>query len=722
MIFFKNEIAAKFFGLCCFFMCTFSVFGQEDTLTEKGLSVIKILAFPENERLAKIPGTVALLSEERWSANDQTSLQNTLNSVPGVSMESRGYGGSQRINIRGNFLRNPFAVRNVKMYLSGIPLSSPDGTAPLEMIDAFDIGSMEVLKGPIGSLYGSGTGGALLIAPKLKIGGRPFTANAGVLVGEYGLFRSQNEIYWRKEKLIQRLSAVYQENKGYREQEFNRKMNVTYLFRSIPTYKRSLTGYFNFFNGNLGLPGSLNATQVELDPQQANTFSKNNNAALYRTRLFGGLSQAFYWLKGIVLNLSVYGMYAQKYNPYGTSASYSQNGYKDEETVGYGTRTNFIYTFFRANDLVGRLGVGGELQLEHFDGTEWTNVLGRPGDLKYNYQVDYLSWLGFVSTDFEWKRFLFLNVGASINQTRHNISATTASFTHLDSLATWSPKILPRIALLYQPLRGWSAHGSISYGNSNPTVNEQVEIQQLSGVTGFSESYGLLPEHGINYEIGIKKAYRTRWLFEVTGYYFNLKQAILPFNKEVFFEETQTTEEFTYYSNAGRLSQKGLEFSVNYEYVNDGLRLFPKMNFYVNGQLTEYTFGAYQLDGNEHAGNRIPGMPYSSLNSGIKLSTELDRFALSIQHNYVDRIPINNANTAWTNPYHLLHLRVDSSPKVLQKVSKSGNVGAVKLSFGINNVLNTHYTSFLQTNGFGGRYYNPAPVRNYFVAITLQLD
>lgn len=722
MLFFKKKNAAKLLGLCCFFIYSFNVSGQQDTTAQIGLGPVTIIAFPENFRLARIPGTVALIPKERWSANDQTSLQSGLNSIPGVSMESRGYGGSQRINIRGNFLRNPFAIRNVKMYLDGIPLSSPDGTAPLEMIDAFDVQSMDVLKGPIGSLYGSGTGGALLITPKLEMGAQPFTASAGMLVGEYGLLRTQNEAYWRKKRLLQRLSAVYQENKGYRDQEANRKMNVTYTMRFFPNEKRSFFGYFNFFNGNLELPGSINATQVKDNPRQANTFSNTNNAALYRTRLFGGLSYRRYFSKGQSLSTNVYGMYAQKYNPYGTSASYSQNGFKDEQTIGYGTRTTYKTTYLRRSNVSGVLNAGGELQLEHFDGTEWTNVLGRPDELKYNYKVDYVTWLGFVSTDLIWNGKLFANLGASINQSRHNISATSQSFVHIDSLATWQPNVLPRIALLYQFNKIISVHVSVSYGNSNPTVNEQVEIQQLTSVTGFAESYGLQPEHGINYEIGVKSAPTGKLLLELTAYQFELKQAILPYSKEVFVEETQSTEEFTLYTNAGRLIQKGIEFSANYNFIHAYNRFFSDVDLYFNGQLTEYTFGNYTLDQNNFAGLRIPGMPVSTLNSGVKCTTQNDRISVSIQHNYVDRIPINNSNTVWTGAYHLVNFRIDTTPRLIRKTFKNDQDGRIKFSFGINNLLNTSYTSFLQTNGFGGRYYNPAPVRNYYAGITLLLD
>src|SRR5690606_27814540 len=71
--------------------------------------------------------------------------------------------GSYRISIRGSSLRAPFGVRNVKIYYNGIPFTDPGGTSYLNQLGYNNVNSLEIIKGPAGSLYGAGTGGILLL-------------------------------------------------------------------------------------------------------------------------------------------------------------------------------------------------------------------------------------------------------------------------------------------------------------------------------------------------------------------------------------------------------------------------------------------------------------------------------------------------------------------------------------------------------------------------------
>jgi hypothetical protein len=124
---------------------------------------IRLEAYRTNHRAEELPAAVGFIDSLTIAQSDRSSLQQALNTIPGVVMESRGYGGSHRLNIRGSSLRSPFAVRNIKLYLDGIPLTSADGQTPLELIDPEDIQQLEVIKGPAGSLYGNGNGGLLLL-------------------------------------------------------------------------------------------------------------------------------------------------------------------------------------------------------------------------------------------------------------------------------------------------------------------------------------------------------------------------------------------------------------------------------------------------------------------------------------------------------------------------------------------------------------------------------
>src|SRR5437763_17140724 len=103
------------------------------------------------------------------------SIVPATNSIPGARTEERSP-GSYRISFRGSTLRSPFGVRNVKVYLDGIPFTDPGGNTYLTQLAPFAMYSLEFIQAPAGSLYGAATGGALLIKSRPNVWQSGFTA------------------------------------------------------------------------------------------------------------------------------------------------------------------------------------------------------------------------------------------------------------------------------------------------------------------------------------------------------------------------------------------------------------------------------------------------------------------------------------------------------------------------------------------------------------------
>src|SRR5678815_1496519 len=93
--------------------------------------------------------------------------------------------GSYRLSIRGNLLRSPFGVRNVKIYWNGIPFTDANGNTYLNQIDFNNIGRMEIIKGPGGSMYGAGTGGVVLLSGAVAAA-KENSLSLNVSAGSYG--------------------------------------------------------------------------------------------------------------------------------------------------------------------------------------------------------------------------------------------------------------------------------------------------------------------------------------------------------------------------------------------------------------------------------------------------------------------------------------------------------------------------------------------------------
>ena len=94
------------------------------------------------------------IAATRWTADSvlangfgSADVSNALNALPGVLMETRGMGGSRRVNVRGSALRSPFAVRNTMLFVRGFMLTEADGTSPVEWLDPAWSGGMELVSG-----------------------------------------------------------------------------------------------------------------------------------------------------------------------------------------------------------------------------------------------------------------------------------------------------------------------------------------------------------------------------------------------------------------------------------------------------------------------------------------------------------------------------------------------------------------------------------------------
>src|SRR5688500_13764616 len=189
------------------------------TDTAKILNEVVIHAYAYNRPVTEVPAAVATVNEKELERFSNTSFLPAVNSIPGVRMEERSP-GSYRFSIRGSLLRSPFGVRNVKAYWNGLPFTDGGGNTYLNLLDFNSIGSMEIIKGPGGSLYGAGTGGVILLqSPNNK----KDQLQLSTVFGSYGLQRYHLAGETHSNKLDLRFQYAHQQADGYREQTSMRR-------------------------------------------------------------------------------------------------------------------------------------------------------------------------------------------------------------------------------------------------------------------------------------------------------------------------------------------------------------------------------------------------------------------------------------------------------------------------------------------------------------------
>ncbi|HEY9541212.1 MAG TPA: TonB-dependent receptor plug domain-containing protein, partial [Luteimonas sp.] len=162
-----------------------------DSAEARTLDAVTVTARRRTESIQDVPVAVSAFSEEdlaNLQASDVTGLQGA---VPNLNMvQGRGSANSVNVFIRG--IGQPDALQTfdpgVGMYVDDVYYSRINGA----MFSLFDIGQVEVLRGPQGTLYGkNSTGGAIKLTTK-----NPFDNQGGsveLTVGDYG--RNEGRFY-----------------------------------------------------------------------------------------------------------------------------------------------------------------------------------------------------------------------------------------------------------------------------------------------------------------------------------------------------------------------------------------------------------------------------------------------------------------------------------------------------------------------------------------------
>lgn len=132
--------------------------GSSDQLTE-----IVVTAEKREERLQDTPISLTAISGADLLAQGISDTADALRAIPGVSFQSAGPAQTE-YTIRGLSSAGP-AVSTVGFYLDDVPMTAPSGAQNGHVVidpDLYDLNRIEVLRGPQGTLYGSGSMGGTI--------------------------------------------------------------------------------------------------------------------------------------------------------------------------------------------------------------------------------------------------------------------------------------------------------------------------------------------------------------------------------------------------------------------------------------------------------------------------------------------------------------------------------------------------------------------------------
>lgn len=667
-----------------------SCFAQEENDSSKVLGEVTVRAFEQNRNRQSSTAAVAIIQNNNADRSNKTSLVNSFNSIAGVRMEERSP-GSYRINIRGSSLRSPFGVRNVKVYWNDIPVTDAGGNTYFNQFAWNNFSSIEIFKGPAGSLYGAGTGGLILMNSfdRWQPG-----ASLELVGGSYDLRNIFTSARFGKNENRNQVTYAHNESDGYRVQTRMRRDNVSWQSQLKISDRQQLTASLLFTDMYYQTPGALNLTEVNTDPKQARPAGGGfpsavaAKAAIWQKNILAGFSNQYEITESIHNTTSLYGVFSQVKNA-------AIRNYERRNEPQFGGRTIFGWNIKR-RDIAWHLVTGAEFQQGYFNTQVSDNKNGNPDTLRTNDDVDNTMLNVFAQADAAIAEKWFITAGLSLNKSKVSIKRLSR-YPTVSQSRTYRNEFAPRIALLRKITNEFSVLASLSKGFSPPTT---AEVLPSTGVI----STELEAEQGWNYEMTLRHLFfKKRLQVELTGFYFKLKDALV---------QRRDLSGADFFVNAGDVKQKGIELHADYTYA-------PAQSKWINYLLlrgaytyNHFRYGSFIKGTDDFSGKTVPSVPQKVYSLLADLQFKVGVYSNATYYS-ASKIFLNDANTAVAGAYHLLGWRLGYKPNWKKKY---------KLNFyaGVDNLLDEKYSLGNDINAAANRFYNAAPPRNYYAGVAFQ--
>lgn len=672
-----------YYILVIVFYCCVAHAAAQDTI---GINEVKIFTYLTKQKLLQSPAAASIIDSTQLKFQSFNSLLPAFNSVPGVRMEERSP-GSYRLSIRGSLLRSPFGIRNIKVYIDDCPLTDAGGNTYLNSIAMNAVSRIEILKGPDGSLFGVNSGGVV----QLKTGGKANLLSGELFTGSYGLLKESITLAHSKGNNDFSFTQSYYHNDGYRQHS---KMHRLYLqVNNHWRYsKKNAVNVIAFYSDLFyQTPGGLTFDQFMTDPSQARQATATlpgaieQKAAVYNKMFFGGATHSTQLSAGIKNVVALFGSSVNFRNPFITN-------YELRKENTYGARSYFVVG--NNNDkakLRFEYNVGGEWQQTRSAIDNYANLLGERGRLLASGKIKTTQYFLFNRIKTTIHKKLVVEAGLSLNYYAYHF---TDSFVLQNSLA---PQWMPRVGVNYAPGNQFAIRASISKGYSPPTT---AEIRPSD-----NRVYAdLQAETGVNIEMGFRYSSMNKMLWaDLSLFQYKLSNAIV---------RQQSLEGTEFFVNAGGTHQKGIELQAYYILIaGQEKRAIKKLQLNNSTTCYDFTFRKYTVGSTNYSGKLLTGVPrFVSVSSLIaELRNGLYFF---VQHNHTSPVFLNDANTVKAAMFELVQLKIGYNIAFKQGFK-------IDISAGVDNLLNVEYSLGNDLNAAGARFYNAAPLRNYFAGFII---
>ena len=629
----------------------------------------------------------------------QVNLSETLSRIPGLFAANRqNYAQDLQISSRGFGARAAFGVRGVRLYQDGIPVTMPDGQGQTGSFNLLSAQRIEILRGPFSALYGNASGGVISVftedpaeSPLLSLsggGGSYETGAAGVKLS--GTTQQAGAVVAASEFVTG----------GYREHSWARRdlTNAKLVLHATPATRITLIGNTQY-QPETEDPLGLTRAQWEANPRGVDPAALQFDTRKTIDQQQGGAALDHRFGDDWQLHVDAYGgrRLIRQYLAFSGAALTSSGGVidLDRDFGGVGARLTWHGTAL-GWPLAVTFGADADRQRETRTG--FVNVDGQLGGLRRDEDDTVRS--HDVYAQAEWHLSPKWSVTAGIRTSSVRYESDDRYVTEQNPDDSGSQRFndtSPVLGVVFHALDNLNLYASYGEGFETPTF---AELAYRSGGTGLN--FGLQPATSRATEIGVK--YRVGDRYRLNAAVFNVDTS-----NEIVVDAA--TGGRTTFKNAGATRRRGVEAAWDGRY-RYGVQTHVALTWLRAEFVDAFTTGSPAVA--VPAGARLPGVP--SKQAYAELAWVPGRWSgldAALEAIYVDKLYVNDRNSDAAPAYAVVNARIGFSQTIGQAVWRE--------FVRVNNLFDRNYAGSVIVGDTNGRFFEPAPGRNWFIGASVDV-
>jgi iron complex outermembrane receptor protein len=667
-------------------------FGQYAALQE--FDPIVVTASRSATRGFDVPASVDVIDARTLhEGQPQVNLSETLARVPGVFAGNRqNYAQDLQVSSRGFGARATFGVRGLRLYQDGIPVTMPDGQGQTGSFSLLSAQRVEVLRGPFSTLYGNASGGVIAVFTEDPVAPAGLLANFGS--GSYGARTFGGKASMAQGAVGGLLAATRFETDGYREHSAARRDVANgKLVIAVGDSTRVTVIANSQYQPETQDPLGLTRAQWEQDPRGVDPAALFFDTRKTIRQSQGGVSVSHAAGSPLAFEAAAYGgrRKIRQYLALSGVGETSSGGVTDLDRDFSGIGGRAVWTVGSM-----KLTAGADTDRQHERRRGFVNQAGDLGDLRRDEDDDVRSVDGYAQLEYSpWPEWTFSGgVRSSVvryDSVDHYITAQNPDDSGSRRFRDTSP-VLGVVWRLSEALRLYASYGE---GFETPTF---AELAYRTGGTGLN--LDLQPATSRAFEVGMKA-------LPAPGHRATLAAFATRTQDEIVIDAA--TGGRTVFKNAGRTRRHGMEAAWSGEFPCD-VRGSLALTWLVAEFADAFTSGNPPVT--VAPGSRLPGVPSRQAYGELAWRPRaLSGWSVAIEGQYVDRIFVNDRNSDSAPAYAVANARIGYE---LRR-------GALRFAaFGrLNNLFDRRYSGSVIVGDTNGRFFEPAPGRNWFAGVDI---